>query len=174
MTRKTVIIICAIIVFLILTYFTVMKAYPALAFKIAAINAIKKYPREIVENAEKIFRMETSHFTSLQFLKTWSPGMEKFGASYPYGWTTLDKVFWSKNPIHKPIGTYTMPENKTGITKTFLQFRTLTDSLMTVCAFLENNGNNPAAWYSKNLESQARYQKTLDGIIPRTTNEIPA
>lgn len=174
MNRKVIIWSISIIAGLIILYFAYMKTVPIVAFKIAATKALQKYSPDIVKNAERIFRLETSHFSSLQFLKTWSPGMEKFGASYPYGWITLDKVFWSKNPIHKPIGTFTMPENKTGITKTFLKFLTLTDSVLTVCAFLEYNGNNPAAWYSKNLESQLRYQKTLDGIVPRVTNEILA
>jgi hypothetical protein len=172
MNKRVLIWIVIIIFVLVIAYFAIMKTIPIVAFKIAATKALKKYPRSIVENCERIFRLETSHFSSLQFLKTWSPGMERFAPSYPYGWTTLDKIFWSSNPIHKPIGIFTMPENKTGITKTFLKFLTLTDSVLTVCAFLQNNGNNPAAWYSKDETAQAHYQKTLDGIIPRVTNEI--
>jgi len=172
MNRKTIIIIAVILFAIAGLFLAYLKLRPMVAFKIAAVKALKKYSKEIVQNCERIFRMETAHFTSSQFKHTYSPGMEKFASTFPYGWTTLNKVLWKDFPIYAPVGTYTMPENQTGITKTFLKFPTLTASVMTVCAFLDNNGNNPAAWYSKNLESQARYQKTLNGIIPKITNEV--
>lgn len=172
MTTKTMIIIALILLIVVLSYLTFRVKYPLISFRMAAFKALKKYSYAVVANAEKIYRLETNHFKSGQFLHTWSPGMEQFGFNYPYGWHTLDKIFWSQYPTHKPIGFYTASENKTGIKKTFLKFANITDALLTVCAFLENNGNIPSLWFSKNLNSQINYQKSLDKIKPLITDAI--
>jgi len=174
MKRKTIIIIVVIIAVLIIGYFTYLKMYPEVAFKIAAKKASKFYSKEIIQNCEKIFRLESANFTSGQFLGTWSPGMEKFSDTYPYGWKTLAKNLWDTNPLTKPIGLKTFTENRTGIKKTFLKFTSLNASVFTVCKFLELNGNQPARWYSTNADSMAKYQTSLDGIATPLTNEALA
>ena len=142
--------------------------------RMALVTALKSYPKNILQSCERIFYMETSHLTSFQFMQTWSPGMEiNYNNPAPpyYGWTSLIP-FWKANPQYAPIGTYVMPENKTGIVKTFIKFPSLDSSVMTICSKLQSNGNNPGAWYSNDPDLQAKYTATLNKIIPKITNEI--
>lgn len=141
------------------------------AFGIAVKKALTMYPRAIVENAERIFRLETNHFKSGQFLGTLSPGMEKFGNIYPYGWNTVHTIIWKNSPQYAPIGFETFTENRTGIKKTFLKFPNMTASLITVCAFLQYYNNVPGRWFSTNANQQATYNKSIAGITPKITNE---
>lgn len=129
------------------------------------------FSTETLRNVERIFRLETSHFKSKQFRETYSPGMEKHGINYPWGWVTPSKL-WDKEPSTKPIGFLTMPENKTGIRKTFLKFPSLYASMKTLAVYLVKYDNNAARWYSLDGMAQQRYRKTLNSIIPRINNEI--
>jgi len=134
--------------------------------------ALSIYPRSIVENAERIFRLETNHFKSKQFEGTFSAGMEKFSDNFPYGWKTINNIFWEKNPAYKPIGFKKFIENQTGKTKYFLKFPSFLASLLTLCAFLDYYNNNPGRWFSTNPVSQNNYNVSIKKIKPYYTNEI--
>jgi hypothetical protein len=156
----------------LLTMLIILKLRPMLAFKLAAMKALKVYPKAIVENCEKIYRLETNHFKSGQFKGTYSPGMEKFSDKFPYGWTTINKILWSKNPEFKPIGLKTFTENGTGKQKTFLQFRNIEGGVFTLCAFLQYFGNNAGRWFSLDADLQAQYNAKLENIQTPLTNEV--
>lgn len=155
----------------------ILKRNSMEAIKLAIQRALKVFPKDIVENAERIFRLETNHFKSGQFLKTLSPGMEKFGEKYPYGWNTLDKIFWSKFPQYKPIGTSVHKEG-TGVLgtggkiKTFLSFPNMDASFFTLCAFLLHYKNNPGRWFSLDANSQQTYNNSIYKINAKFTNEL--
>lgn len=134
--------------------------------------ALTKYPREIVENAERLFRLETAHFSSNQFKSTFSAGMEKFSKNYPFGWNSLDREIWSKKPEYKPVSSEGHVENGTGITKYFLKFHTFEASFMTVCAFLFLHKNNAGRWFSLKLSNQLAYNEKIKNIKSTFTNEI--
>lgn len=166
------VIILLITLFVAAVVFYLLNKYkPMETIQEAFKNALNSFSPDIVRNAERIFRLESNHFKSGQYKGTLSPGMEKFSDSYPYGWKTLDKIFWSKNPKYKPTGLKTYTENGTGIKKTFIQFPNLTASVMTLCAFLQYYGNNPGRWFSLNPDSQNRYNESIKKITPTYTNE---
>ena len=50
-----------------------------------------------------MYRLETSHFTSGQYKKCGTGGMEAHGDAPYYGW---DKAFFESHPQYKPIGLY--------------------------------------------------------------------
>jgi hypothetical protein len=150
----------------------ILKVKPILAFKLAAQRALKIYPRDVVENMERIFRLETAHFTSGQFKGTYSPGMEKFYDKYPYGWNTIAKIIWNVAPKYKPIGLQTFTENRTGIKKTFIKFPSVEASVMTVCAFLQYFNNNPGRWFSLDKNKQDKYNESINKINPEISNEL--
>lgn len=176
MDKKTIIIIVIVLLLLI---------YPSIKIgkKMKSIEQIKDefkkgliklrgdgFSDKILKDLERIFRLETSHFKSGQFRETYSPGMERHGTNYPWGWST-PKTLWDVEPNTKPIGFHTMPENKTGISKTFLKFPSLYASMKTVATYLARY-NNPARWYSTNEDNQERYTKVLNSIRTRLYDEI--
>ncbi len=125
------------------------------------------YSPDILKNMERIFRLETSHFKSKQFLATYSAGMEKFSDYYPFGWKTLDNIFWKKFPEYAPKTFVPFTENRTGKTKYFLKFPSLFASMITMCEFLKHYGNNPGRWYSLKPEKQKIYNESINKIIPK-------
>ena len=141
--------------------FTEIDVIPALK------KAEKIYGTDAAALLERVYRRETAHFTSGQYKKTGSAGME-VGSSkkYPYGWTTPKKL-WESNPKYKPIGTYTTPENQTGIVKTFIKFPTVEAAVLTLAEVLKNRGWNAGSWYSRNKILQDDYNQYLNKIKNR-------
>ena len=123
-----------------------------------------KFGNDIAKNLERLYRLETNHFKSGQFRHTYSPGMESFGTKYPFGWKTIASIFWNSTTLARPVGFYSGTEGKTGKTKTFLKFPSLLAAMLTVATFLKHYDNNPGRWYSTNLESQQRYNNSINKI----------
>lgn len=161
-STKYTLIIIGIMLFLFLTY---KKVIPMLSASQALKKALLSYDTSIVENCEKIFRLETNNFLSGQFTGTFSPGMEPASGvtKFPYGWTSL-KSFWVNNPTYSPIGLKTYTENGTGIKKPFIQFPSVEAAIFTLCEKLYLNGNNPGAWFSNDPAAQLTYEAKLDKI----------
>lgn len=142
--------------------------------KKAILKLKQKQGQDIAELIERVIRRETAHFTSGQYKRTGSPGMEtgyingdtdKPKKQFPYGWALRD--FWTKNPKYAPSGTYTMPENKTGIKKTFIVFPSVEAATFTLAEHLRKKNWNAGAWYSTKPSLQADYNRELNRIIPR-------
>jgi hypothetical protein len=131
-------------------------------------KVLAKFGRDIARRVEQIYRVETAHFKSLQFRKTGSPGMEAHGVPPYYGWHV---PFFVANPSYTPLGTFTMPENNTGISKTFIVMPSVEAAMMFLADYIKRH-NNAARWYSTNPASQERYIATLNSVIPRHTNAI--
>jgi hypothetical protein len=98
--------------------------------------------------------------------------MERFGESYPYGWKSLYKYFWSKYPEHRPHGFHAYTEGGTGKRKEFLKFSRLRDAMSTTLHNARMKGGKFEAWYSNDPSSQQRYLKALSGIKTPLTDEI--
>jgi hypothetical protein len=111
---------------------------------------------------EKIYRLETNHFKSGQFLQGYSAGMEKFNDSFPYGWTSL-KQFWINNPSFKPIGFTINTEGGTGIKKTFLKFKTPEAAIKTLYYFLSLHKFDVGRWHAltDNSPQQLVYENKI-------------
>lgn len=121
---------------------------------------------------EQQYRLETAHFKSGQFKGTYSPGMEKFGDTFPYGWKSLNKYFWSKHPEHAPKGFHQYTEGGTGKTKYFLKFPTLISAMATTLHNARMKGGKFEAWYSNNEDAQKRYLDKLNSIKARYVKDV--
>lgn len=170
MKKMTIIILVIIIVFFIYFYFKKESIEKKFKRNLKFIDS--NFGSEIAKNIERMYRLETNHFKSGQFKHTFSPGMESFGKSYPYGWNTMARIFWDANPQHRPVGFYKGKETQTGITKIFLKFPTLKSAMLTVAMFLRNYSNNPGRWFSTDLKKQTAYNDSIYKFKTPYYNEI--
>jgi hypothetical protein len=162
---KNKLIITIVIVFAILAYISTKYLYPMLiSVRESFKKALTIYDPAIVENAERIYRLETGNFTSGQFFHTgWSAGMtdpSKQGL-YPFGWTSLSD-FWDANPDYKPVGSKVY--GKAGLA--YVTFPSVEAAIMTLCEKLHLNGNSVTAW---NGGDDTEYQSKIDAITPSIT-----
>ncbi len=140
--------------------------------KSALKKVSNKYGADFAKQVERLFRKETYHFKSGQFLKTLSPGMEISGSAaskvFPFGWS-LNEFLQGYNPMLKSkFYTHTMNENGTGKSKTFVGFPDLETSMMFVAWMIKNKrGGRFGYWYSKNESSAIAYESALTQIIAR-------
>jgi hypothetical protein len=119
---------------------------------------------DIARWVEKIYRGETAHFKSTQFLLTYSAGMLKFKNVYPYGWGNF-KTFWALNPSFAPTGyakIYVTREKKDFF---YLAFPSLTAAMMTLAYYVQKNG--PLRWNSTDKNEQQKYATLLNQIKNR-------
>lgn len=137
--------------------------------KQAIQEVAKVYGEDGAAIIEKMIRLESGHFKSENYKKTGGAGMEVFGSSYPFGWKTAAE-YWKNKPSHKPTGTLTMKENKTGKQKTFLVFPSVTASLMTTAYVISKRDWNAGAWFSKIASEQEKYNKAINSIKARFVN----
>lgn len=134
------------------------------------------YGWNFAKKLEQLYRIETAHFTSLQFRRTFSPGMEIAGGTnsnkteFPFGWTGL-QTFVNKFPtFNGNFYTYRMPENKTGIPKTFVGFPHLEASIMFTAYFIAEIRNGRFGyWYSLDPISARSYENKLNTITTKFT-----
>jgi hypothetical protein len=118
---------------------------------------------------EQLYRNETAHFKSGNFLKTLSAGMQATKATLPYGWTSLGE-YWKANPHYAPTSVFKQVENTSKLAKsigvqTFMVFPTVEASMMSISHKLRDG--SVGAWFSTNKTLQLKYEAELDKIIPR-------
>ena len=129
---------------------------------------------EIAKATEKVFRSETRHFKSRQFLETYSAGQEAVKEEYPFGWNA---EFWKKYPEYKPTGVIWFKENKglsdkggiqqSNEAKMFVKYPNVLSGVLYTADTLRRRGGNAGAWYSTNKTYQAKYNEALRGIKNR-------
>jgi len=140
----------------------------------AALQKVKSvYGLDHAKRIEQLYRNETAHFKSGNFLKTLSPGMEigKGKFTFPYGWPSL-VPFWMAYPHYKPVETFEQVENTSGLAKskgvkTFIVFKTIEASMMTVAELIHLRDGNFGSWFALEPTAQANYVKVLDTIKAR-------
>jgi hypothetical protein len=124
----------------------------------------QNFGTEIARWVEKIYRGETAHFKSVQFLLTYSAGMLKFKDKYPYGWGNF-KTFWALNPNFAPVGYVKIFVTREKKDFFYLAFPSLTAAMMTLADYVKKNG--PLRWNSTDKTAQAEYAKLLNSIKNR-------
>lgn len=122
-----------------------------------------QYGRDIARNVERIYRLETAHFTSGLFGKTNAAGMRAFANTWPFGWakrgTTAD--------MFAPL--VTMAENAGGAPVQWVAFRRFSDAAAYLAKFLKAYDNDPARWNTDRLDSPkaAQYRAAVAAITPQ-------
>lgn len=126
-----------------------------------------KYGIDIARNVERIYRLETANFTSGQFQRTNTPGMQATGQTpdvWPFGW----KARGTNAQMFAPV--VQMQENVpgTGIAGgplvKFIAFIDFADAAEYVAKFLKDYGNNAGRWKSTDPAKQATYIAALSQI----------
>lgn len=115
------------------------------------------YGLSIARNVEKIYRLETSNFTSNIFKNTGGAGMLAFDSIFPYGWNSLE-IFWENNHNFEPVGIYHSVNGQD-----YLQFAG-NGGLYTLAEFLRLHGNNAGRWNSLNEQQQIAYNEAINNI----------
>lgn len=118
--------------------------------KEAIQEVTKKYGTATAQTVEKMMRLETAHFTSMQYRLTGTAGMEigKWGKSVPNA------------------GTVQMKEGGTGIKKTFLVWNPKNFALFLADYITRYNGNF-ARWNSLQPDTQKEYANRVSKIKSR-------
>lgn len=171
MNDKNIRIIATVLIVLIVGYGLFYKFSPMISMKQALKKALLDYDKSVVENCEKIYRLESNNFMSGQFLGTYSAGMEPAALNYPWGWNSM-KPFWDLYPEYKPIGLKTYRENGTGISKQFIQFPSVEAGVFSMCNWLTLFNNNPGRWFSTDATNQLVYNEKINKINATYTNEV--
>lgn len=128
-------------------------------------EAAKYYPKEVLQNAERIYQLETDYFQKHFTFQTGSAGMEAISVYYPYGWNSLEK-FWAKNPQYKPIAITSDYKNEHESGMPLVIFPSFTAGVMTLCHFLSINENNPGRWHAITPGEQAIYNEKISKLVP--------
>jgi hypothetical protein len=162
-----------VILFLLaIIYFSYKRIQKIMDFE-SVIKSLKDqgYSYEYLSKIEQLYRNETAHFTSRQFNQTFSAGMEGFASEFPYGWITINREVWTKNPSIKPIGLVEFRDNHTNIMRPFLKFPDLYAAVKTLVGFVDYYGNI-YRWNTTDEAKQQVYKSRLDSIKPRIVNKI--
>lgn len=147
-----------------------------------ALSRVKNlYGVDMARSIEKVARLETNHFKSLQYKTTGTGGMEAHGAAPYYGWYS---PFFIKNPEYTPIGTTDMLENEgaskiggnaqSNKPKAFVIMPSVEAWMMFLADYAIRYKNNGGIlrWYSTNKDSQNLYASTLAKINTPLINSI--
>ncbi len=143
-------------------------------------KSISEYGKSYTCTLESLFRNETAHFQSTQWLNCYSPGMEMTkGTDKPcYGWSQLD-VFWTETkPEYAPIGIWSAVDNDSALIKStglqgFLKFPSVEAGILSVAKLISLRDGNFGSWFSTQQEYQNQYSAILKTIIPRFCNVLP-
>ncbi|OCA78577.1 hypothetical protein BBH99_08225 [Chryseobacterium contaminans] len=154
--------------------FTIEDAEAALKI----INA--RYGKEMAQTIEKIYRWETGHFKSGQYVNCGSPGMEAFGEAPSYGWNS---DVYTKYPEYIPVGLWEKYENKgksgqggnkqiTDRAKKYIMFPSVEAGMSYIAEFILRYDGNVGRWHSKDLIIQKNYIKDINTTIPKISNNF--
>ena len=151
-----------------------------------AKNGLRKvfdeYGFEMSKIVEKMYRYETKHFNSGQYILTGAAGMEAVkGAKAPYyGWS---KEFFTKHPEYTPIGTTDLHDGigaskkggnaqKKGLTP-YIIFPSVEAGMMHLAYKIKNQYNGDyARWHSSIASNKQVYRNELKGVRWSMTNEF--
>ncbi|MCD1118414.1 M23 family metallopeptidase [Chryseobacterium turcicum] len=133
--------------------------------------------KDLLTIVEKMYRLETTHFTSKQYKHCGTGGMEVFGSAPHYGW---DGSLYTE----EPIGTWSSFENAglsgqggnaqvTNKQKEFVQLPSVISGMRYKINYIIKYNGNFERWFSKTDETaRSTYRTTLRGIRDRFIQEI--
>jgi hypothetical protein len=134
----------------------------------SAFDALEyQYGSAFAKEIEQLFRKETAHFTSGQFMKTFSPGMEAVKGKniFPWGWGSLAEfanIYPGAKLNSDTMYVVPMTENNTGLTKYYIGFPDIASAVAFVGYTLKKR-LHPGYWRSTKKEIadpyRASYQK---------------
>ncbi len=158
------------------TYFSQENAKEGLQY------VLDHYGRDYAVGIERIYRAETAHFESEQFLFCGTPGMEatKNGVAPYYGWSSKN---FSAHPDSVIVDIIEFMEGKglsdqggieqnTKEAKHFIKMKTVTGAMVVVAERIKNANGNFGAWYSNDVSFQDKYKTGLEEIVPRFVNQM--
>lgn len=120
----------------------------------AAIQTIQKeYGKEMASVIEKMLRLETSHFKSMQYKLTGSAGMEEGK--------------WKNIPPGATAGTVPMKDNHDGHIGKFIVWNSVTDFARYLAEYIKRYSGNYARWNTTNPEGQKTYAAKVNTIKAR-------
>lgn len=145
--------------------------------KQAFLDVAHVYGTTRAQTCERIYRLETANFTSMQFKRTYTAGMLAFGNQtndifkFPYGWSTFQPLWQNKSVLYKSL--IFLPPNGYWATKiggqnyVYLSFPTFGSALMCLAGYLQKY---PAGrWNTTDAAGQAAYEAKLLKIKPQFT-----
>lgn len=119
--------------------------------KNAIISVSKTYGVPMAQTIEKMMRLETAHFTSGQYRKTGSAGMEEGKwSNLPYA---MDSI--AMNDIHKE-----------GLER-FIVWPSVTDFAVYLAEYIKRHNGNWARWNSLSPFAQAEYRSRVNSVIAK-------
>lgn len=123
------------------------------------------YGPVMAKTIEQIYRLETSHFKSGQYLKTGSPGMLSFGDSYPYGWSS-PRNLWDNDISTRPVKI--VPMTVGGKVYNYLGFSNVLGAAKTVAEHIKKYGR-AGRWNSDQPLQMTKYENKLREITTKFT-----
>lgn len=133
-----------------------------------SIELIEVTGRDLITIVEKMYRLETAHFTSKQYQNCGTGGMEVFGKAPFYGW---DSTLF----IEEPIGTWSAFEGKglseqggnqqeTSKKKEFIKLSSVLIGMEYKINYIIKYNGNYARWYNTKTDAQEKYRSSLLNI----------
>lgn len=133
--------------------------------------------KDLLTIVEKMYRLETTHFTSEQYKHCGTGGMEVFGSAPHYGW---DGSLYTE----QPVGKWSSFENPglsgqggnaqvTNKQKEFVQLPSVISGMRYKINYIIKYNGNFERWFNKTDETaRSTYRTTLRGIRARFIQEI--
>jgi hypothetical protein len=136
----------------------------------SAFQELKRnFGPEFAKRMEQLFRYETRHFESKQFLEGYSPGMVATKTTYPFGWASLDE-FNRANSIDGNRYAVGRVFVVNGENFRYVKFPDFETSLNFVAWFIRNKrGGVVQKWNSLNEATAQRYFNVLKTITTQFT-----
>ena len=127
--------------------------------------------KDLITIVEKMYRLETTHFTSKQYQNCGTGGMESFGDAPYYGW---DSSLFTE----QPVGTWSAFEGKglsdqggnaqvTNKQKEFVKLSSVIVGMEYKVKYIIKYQGNYARWYNTNADAQEKYRASLKGVKAR-------
>ncbi|WP_163400377.1 M23 family metallopeptidase [Flavobacterium fluviatile] len=124
--------------------------------------------KDILIIVEKMYRLETFHFTSEQYEYCGTGGMESFGSAPYYGW---DSSLFTKQPLGiwsafegKGLSGKGGNEQVTTKQKEFVKLPSVIVGMEYKIKYIIKYEGNYARWYNTNADKQEKYIESLKGV----------
>lgn len=132
--------------------------------QVAFSKLTQDYGPQMAKIIERIYRLETAHFTSGQFKKSNSAGMLAHGNNYPYGWAA-QRNLWDNDYSMRPVGIVTF--NVGGKDFKYLQFANFYAGARALGEYLKKY--RPGRWNTTDPIGQQNYENKLSAINTQYT-----